>query len=234
MNQTYSRENISIKQWAEEDRPREKLLGKGKSVLSNAELIAILFGSGSRDMSAVDLAKTVLAKADNDLNQLAKFTVKDLIKFKGIGTAKAVALVSALELGRRRQPDSPSKKIIISSSKDAYECMKPDLLDLGVEEFWMILLKRNNQVIRKVRISAGGVSGTVVDPKVLFKEALEDLASAIILVHNHPSGNMTPSQADIQLTRKIKEAGNLLEIAILDHIIFGNASYYSFADESML
>lgn len=225
---------MAITQWAEEDRPREKLLLKGKSSLSDAELIGILLGSGTKTLSAVDLAKQILADVQYDLHRLAKLTVKDLMKFKGIGEAKAISIVSALELGRRRKMTEPQKKPRISSSTDAYELIKPDLTDQPHEEFWLILLKRNNEVIRKEKVSFGGVAGTVADPKIIFKKALDSLASGIILIHNHPSGNIQPSEADIRLTRKLKHAGDLLDISIYDHIIFTDHDYYSFADQSML
>tara|TARA_R110002049_G_scaffold48793_2_gene140177 strand:- start:217 stop:867 length:651 start_codon:yes stop_codon:yes gene_type:complete len=200
---------LNILKWAEEDRPREKLLSKGKAALSDAELIAILIGSGSRELSAVDLSKKVLSHSNNDLNTLAKQSVNELQQFKGIGEAKAISIVSALELGRRRKIFESPKKIKISNSKDAYELMKPELMDQPVEQFWVIMLKRNNEVIQKRVISLGGVSGTVADPKVIFKKALEDLASGIILIHNHPSGNLKASQADIA-HRKAKECRELV------------------------
>ncbi|MBO6496056.1 MAG: DNA repair protein RadC [Roseivirga sp.] len=225
---------LNILSWAEEDRPREKLLLKGRSVLSDAELIAILIGSGSSELSAVDLSKKILQSVNHDLNSLARLSVKDLIQFKGIGEAKAISIVSALELGRRRKATEPAKRIKIQSSKDAYECIAPELLDLPTEQFWVIMLNRSNHIIHKRNISQGGVSGTVADPKLIFKKALDDLASGIILVHNHPSGNLQPSQADRQLTKKIVEAGKLLEIPVLDHIIFADNGYYSFADEGEL
>jgi len=225
---------LNILKWAEEDRPREKLLSKGKAALSDAELIAILIGSGSRELSAVDLSKKILSHSNNDLNTLAKQSVNELQQFKGIGEAKAISIVSALELGRRRKIFESPKKIKISNSKDAYELMKPELMDQPVEQFWVIMLKRNNEVIQKRVISLGGVSGTVADPKVIFKKALEDLASGIILIHNHPSGNLRASQADIKLTEKLKNAGSLLEIPVLDHIIFTDDGYYSFADENLI
>lgn len=225
---------ISIKHWAEEDRPREKLLLKGKSTLSDAELIAILLGSGTRTISAVDLAKHILKSCDNDLNGIARLSVSDLMKFKGIGEAKAITIVSALELSRRRKDTSGQKRPVIKSSQDVYEALKGELLDQQHEEFWILLLKRNNEVIRKVQISKGGISGTVVDAKVLFKHALDHRASSLILIHNHPSGNNTPSQADLKLTKKMKEAGALIDIPVLDHLIFCNDSYFSFADESLL
>ena len=224
----------SIKQWAEEDRPREKLLLKGKSVLSEAELIGILIGSGTRTLTAVDLAKQILHSVDNNLNLLAKLTVPDLKKFKGIGEAKAISIVSALELGRRRKDADQPKAIKITSSKSAYEIMRPHLQDLAHEEFWIILLNRANQLIKSVVISQGGVSGTVADPKIIFKQALESLASGIILVHNHPSGNTNPSQSDINLTKKLKEAGQVLEIPVLDHLIYADSDYLSMADEGLL
>lgn len=225
---------LDIKKWAEEDRPREKLLLKGKSSLSDAELIAILIGSGTASLSAVDLSKQILKQTTNNLNDLAKLSVKDLMKFKGIGEAKAISIVAALELGRRRKEVEHLKKPKITSSTDAYEYMKAHLLDLSHEEFWVILLNRANKVIQCKQISSGGVSGTVADPKMIFKIALEELSSSIILVHNHPSGNLKPSQADITLTKKLKEAGNVLEIPVLDHIIFTDENYYSFADENMM
>lgn len=225
---------LSIKHWAEADRPREKLLLKGKSALSDAELIGILLGSGTRTLSAVDLGKLILQGNEHDLHRLAQLSVNDLKKYKGIGEAKAITIVAALELGRRRKDAEPLRKPIIGSSADVYQILKPELLDLNHEEFWLLLLKRNNEVIKKVQLSKGGVAGTVVDTKMIFKEAVESLASAVILSHNHPSGNLKPSQTDIQLTRKLKSAGQLMEIPILDHIIFTNHGYFSFADESML
>lgn len=225
---------ISINEWAEEDRPREKLMLKGRAALSDAELIAILIGSGTVTESAVDVAKNVLHLANNDLNELAKLSIKDLRQAKGIGEARAITIVSAMELGRRRKEAEPVKKPKITCSRDIYELIRPELIDLPVEEFWVIMLNRANMVIRKVKISGGGVAGTVADPKVIFKAALDQLASAIILVHNHPSGNLTPSQADRELTKKLKEAGQLLEIPVLDHIIFTDHQYVSFADEGWL
>jgi DNA repair protein RadC len=226
--------NLKISQWAEEDRPREKLLLKGRGSLSDAELIGILIGSGSVSESAVDLARSILNQSQNDLNELARLSVKDLQKFKGIGEAKAISIISALELGRRRKEQEPNKKVKIGSSADIYNLMIPELLDLDHEEFWIVLLNRANFVLKKESISSGGVSGTIADPKIIFKIALENLASAIILVHNHPSGNTKPSEADIDLTKKIKHAGTFLEIPVLDHIIFTNQSYYSFADENKI
>jgi len=226
--------NLNILSWAEEDRPREKLLLKGKATLSDAELIAILIGSGTRSLSAVDVAKIILSKAGNNLNELAKFSAKDLQKIKGIGEAKAISIVSALELGRRRKESEFMEKYKISCSNDIYQLIKSDLMDLPKEEFWILLLNRANRLIKKEQISSGGISGTVADPKIIFKVALDQYASSIILVHNHPSGNLTPSKADIDLTKKMKGAGQLLEIPVLDHIIFSDQGYLSFADEGLL
>ncbi|GAB3271516.1 DNA repair protein RadC [Larkinella harenae] len=223
-----------ILSWAEEDRPREKLMLKGRSALSDAELIAILIGSGTRDLSAVDVSKIILQSVGQNLNDLAKLSVKDLSKFKGIGEAKAISIVAALELGRRRREQDRPQKLRITSSRDAYQEIKPHLLDKPHEEFWILLLNRANEVIRPVQISSGGVSGTVADPKLIFKHAIDQLASSVILIHNHPSGNLTASQADRDLTRKLKEAGKILDIPVLDHLIFTDQAYLSFADEGML
>lgn len=225
---------LKILSWAEEDRPREKLLLKGKSALSDAELIAILIGSGTRSLSAVDVGKLVLAQAGNNLNELARFSVKELQKIKGIGEAKAISIVAALELGRRRKETEFTQKTRITSSNDIYQLMKPELMDLPKEEFWVLLLNRANRLIRKERISSGGISGTVADPKIIFKSALEHYASSLILIHNHPSGNLKPSDADLELTRKMKAAGKLLEIPVLDHLIFSDTGYLSFTDEGLM
>ena len=222
-----------IRSWAEDDRPREKLLMKGKSALSDAELIAILIGSGSAEETAVDLSKRILQSLNNQLSELAKLTVKDLMKFKGIGEAKAISIIAALELGRRRKNSEPEKRIKITDSQSAFDTIYPHLGDLNHEEFWVIFLNRANQVIGKQNVSKGGVSGTVVDPKVVFKMAVQFPASAIILAHNHPSGNLKPSQADHQLTRKLKEAGKALDIPVLDHLIIGDHNYFSFVDEGV-
>ncbi len=227
-------EYIPITKWALEDRPREKLLAKGKEALSDAELIAILLGKGTRAMSAVDLAKVILQKADNDLNDLAKLTLKDLQKIKGIGEAKAITIASALELGRRRKETEIKKRIVINSSQIVYELMKPHLWDLQVEEFWIILLNRANCVIKKQKISQGGVAGTIADAKIIFKYALEETASGIIFVHNHPSGNLQPSQEDIFLTQKLKDGAKLLDITVFDHVIFADNGYYSFVDNGRM
>ena len=227
-------EFLNIKSWAAEDRPREKLLLKGMSALSDAELIAILLGTGTTTMSAVDLAKKVLQGVGNNLHELAQVSIKDMMKIKGIGEAKAISIAAALELGRRRKESEPDQKPKITSSKDVFDNIKAELLDIPHEEFWILLLNRANRVIKKKQISQGGVAGTVADPKIIFKIALEELASGIILAHNHPSGNLTASQADIDLTNKLKAAGKLLEIQVLDHIIIAVKNYYSFADEGIL
>jgi DNA repair protein RadC len=225
---------LSIKSWSPEDRPREKLLLKGTSALSDAELIAILLGSGTAKMSALDVAKHVLAAANNQLHELAKFSVNDLTKLNGIGEARAITIIAALELGRRKKETDSELRLKIGSSRDVYDYMSPDLIDIAHEEFWILLVNRSNRIIKKLRVSVGGVAGTVADPKIIFKKAIEDLASGIILVHNHPSGNLTPSQADRDLTKKMKEGGKHLEIQVLDHMIIGGQKYFSFADEGIM
>ena len=225
---------LNIKNWSPEDRPREKLLLKGTSALSDAELIAILLGSGTTTLSAVDLSKKILQGVNYNLHDLARLSVKDLMKIKGIGEAKAITIIAALEIGRRRKDLDPEEKPKITSSRDAYEMLKGHLLDLPHEEFWILILNRANRVVRKVQISQGGVAGTVADPKIIFRHALEELASGIIIAHNHPSGNLNASQADIDLTKKVKEGGRLLEIQLLDHLIIAGQKYFSFADEGVL
>lgn len=234
MTEAYTKEHFTIKSWAEEDRPREKLLAKGKSSLTDAELIAILIGSGSRSESAVSLSQRILKAADNNLNNLGKTSLNDLMKFKGIGEAKAISIAAALELGRRRQLSDIKERPQIRSSKDAYHVLAPLIMDLPHEEFWILLLNRANKVIGRERVSIGGVAGTVVDAKIIFRKALEMLASGIILCHNHPSGNLNPSHADLEITKKLKRAGETLEINILDHLIIAENGYFSFADEGKL
>lgn len=225
---------LKIKSWSPEDRPREKLLTKGTPALSDAELVAILLGTGTASISAVELAKRVLQTVNHNLHDLARLSVKDLMKVKGIGEAKAISIIAALELGRRRKDLDPEAKPRITGSRDVFEIFKANLLDIHHEEFWILLVNRANRVIKKHQISQGGVAGTVADPKIIFKAALEELASGIILAHNHPSGNLTASQADIDLTKKLKDAGKLLEIEVLDHVIIAGQKYFSFADEGML
>lgn len=234
MQDSYSQEGFSIKKWAEDDRPREKMQKLGRVALSDAELIAILIGSGVANESAVDLAKRILNSVNNDLNALGQLSISDLKKFKGIGEAKAISIVSALELGRRRRLQTPLKKPKITSSQDAYEVLYPLLADLDHEQFYILLLQRNNTLIDAVKVSQGGVSGTVADTKLIFKAALDKLAVAIIAAHNHPSGNLAPSQADVKLTKNLKEAGKLLDINLLDHLIIAGNQFYSFADEGLI
>ena len=226
--------NISIKDWADDDRPREKLLIKGKGALSDAELIAILIASGNRDESAVELSKRILQSLGNNLNRLAKLSVNDLVKFKGIGEAKAISIIASLELGRRRRTADVLEKDKIGGSKDAFQIFQLKLEDLPHEEFWVMLLNRANKVIETKLVGRGGVSSTVVDSKVIFSFALESLASGIILAHNHPSGNLKPSNSDIRLTKKLVDAGKIMEVPILDHIIVGDNDYFSFADEGLI
>lgn len=225
---------LTIKSWSPEDRPREKLLLKGPAGLTDAELIAILIGSGTANLSAVDVSKKVLQHVNGNLYELARLSIKDLMKAKGIGEARAVTIVAALELGRRRKEIDIDEKPKISSSRDAFDLLIGDMMDLPHEEFWVLLLNRGHRLIRKKRISEGGVSGTVADPKIIFKMALEELASGLIVAHNHPSGNLTASQSDIDLTKKLKEAGKFLEIQLLDHVIICGQKYFSFADEGMV
>ncbi len=228
------KQSFGIKSWAEDDRPREKLIGKGRQVLTDAELIAILIGSGNRDETAVELSKKILASTGNNLNELGKLSISDLTKFKGIGEAKAMSIVAALELGRRRRETETVKRDKITCSKDVFDIMKPIMLDLPHEEFWLLILNRSNAVIKKELISRGGVAGTVVDTKIIFKTAVENLASSIIISHNHPSGNLNPSDADIKITKNIKEAGKIMDIPLFDHLIVTENGYYSFNDEGML
>jgi DNA repair protein RadC len=223
-----------ISQWQEEDRPREKLVLKGKSALLNHELLAILIGSGTTKLSAVDLCAQILEYVNNDLTQLGKLSVLDLQKFKGIGEAKAISIVASMELGRRRQAENIGQVNTIKSSKDIYAVLLADLSDLISEEFWIIYLNHRNKIIGKEKISSGGLTATIVDLRMLFKGAIERLATSIILAHNHPSGTLKPSQADIKLTNKIKEAGHILDVQVLDHLIISDTGYYSFADEGML
>lgn len=226
--------NLSIKQWAVEDRPREKYLTKGLQSLSDAELIAILIGSGSRDESAVELSKRILGSAGNNLHELGKLSIVELKKQKGIGEAKAITIIAALELGRRRKIADIIHKDKITTSKDAVLLFQALLTDLPHEEFWVLFLNRSNKIIDKQRISQGGLVGTVIDVKIVMKMAIEKLASSIILCHNHPSGNTQPSESDITITKKMKKAGEFLEISVVDHLIVTDDSFYSFADEGYI
>ena len=227
-------DRISIKEWSKDDRPREKLLEQGPHVLSDAELIAILIRSGSTTESAVDLSKRVFREVGNELSKLARLSPQELMRFNGIGEAKALSIIAALELGRRRRDTEPVSRIRITSSEIAHQVIRPKLVDLNHEEFWVILLSRSNEVIRSAKIGQGGVHGTVADPKVIFKTALENNAPGIILCHNHPSGQLRPSTADIRLTRQLIEGAKLLEMVILDHLIVTADGYYSFADEGRI
>ncbi len=223
--------SIAITAWAEEDRPREKMLLKGKQSLTDAELIAILLGSGSVGESAVELARRILASVDHNLHDLGKCTINDLEKFKGIGEAKAVSIAAALELGRRRQLSDLRERPRVASSRDAYEAIAPLLTDLYHEEFWILLLNRANEVFAREQLSSGGTSGTVVDIKMVFKAALDARAVAIIAIHNHPSGSLQPSQADVDLTKRLRKAGEILDLPMLDHLIVSERGYYSFSDQ---
>lgn len=223
--------SFAITAWAEEDRPREKMLLKGKHVLSDAELIAILLGSGSIGESAVALSQRILASVDHNLHDLGKRSLAELQRFKGIGEAKAITIAAALELGRRRQLSDLRERPRISASRDAFNVVAPLLTDLHHEEFWVLLLNKANEVFARERLSTGGMAGTVVDLKMLFKAALDVRAAAVIAVHNHPSGNLQPSQADMELTRRLKKAGEVLDLPLLDHLIVSERGYYSFADE---
>ncbi|MCB0509409.1 MAG: DNA repair protein RadC [Bacteroidetes bacterium] len=226
--------SLPIHLWKEEERPREKLLLKGKSSLKDAELLAILIGSGTTKQSAVDLCKQILEYVHQDLVQLGKLSIEDLSKFKGVGKAKAISIIAALELGRRRQAENLREIKTITSSKDIYNYLLSELSDLHYEEFWVVFLNHRNKIIGKEKLSSGGLTGTVVDLRILYKSALHRLATSTILVHNHPSGTLRPSQADIRLTRKVKDAGTLLDIQLLDHVIIADTGYYSFADEGLI
>jgi len=223
--------NLTIKDWAVEDRPREKLVKKGVHSLSDAEIIALLIGSGTKNESAVELSKKVLKSANNNLNELGKLNIRDLTKMKGIGEAKAITILAALELGRRRKISEIIIKKKITQSKDVFELFQPTIGDLPHEEFWILLLNRSNRIIEKIKISQGGISGTVIDVKIILKHAVEKLASSIILCHNHPSGNKTPSSADDTITSKLKSGAELLDIQVIDHIIVADVEYFSYADE---
>jgi DNA repair protein RadC len=225
---------VTIKNWAEDEKPREKLVKNGKTTLSNAELLTLLLSTGTVKQSALDLARTVLAKFGNDLNELAKAGIKDLCKIDGIGPAKALTIIAAIELGARRQTHDSREKKMITSSKDAYLQVKHLMEDLNHEEFWILTLNRKNCVISEYRISEGGLTSTVVDQRKIFKLAIDDKSTGVILFHNHPSGNKQPSEADNQLTRKLKDGGKILDISVLDHIIVTQNSYFSYADEGLM
>jgi len=230
----YENNSLPIKSWAEDDRPREKMLLKGKSALSDAELVAILIGSGSKNESAVTLSKRILASVDNNLNSLGKLSVLELQKFKGIGEAKAISIITALELGRRRRLEEALELPIITSSKAVFNIMQPIIGELQHEEFWIVYLNNSNKVIYKDQLSKGGLTGTLVDARLVFKRGIELNATSIILCHNHPSGKLQPSNADKQITSKLIKAGETLDIKVLDHLIVTENAYFSFADENLM
>ncbi len=223
-----------IKSWAEDDRPREKLLTKSKKALSDVELLAIIIGSGNATQSAVELARDILTSVSNNLTELGKLNIAEMMRFRGIGEAKASNITAALELGRRHRLSEGLSKPMIASSRDAFEIIAPIIGDLTYEEFWIILMNRGNRVQRLMRVSEGSVAGTVADPKKIFKMAIDHHASGVVLCHNHPSGQVNPSMADQHLTRKCKEAGIFLDVPVIDHIIVVNHKYFSFADEGLL
>ena len=225
---------MSIKFLAEDDRPREKFLLKGKSALSDSELLAIILGSGNNEDSAVELARKILASVDYNWQKLSKLSIKDLMKFKGIGEAKAISVAAALEIGRRKAAQEIPEKEKVTSVNDLYKIFSQYLSDLQTEEFWAIFLDQKNHVIYKTQISKGGISGPLVDVRVIFRIAIEHLATSVVVAHNHPTGNLTPSQPDISITRRIKEAGDLLDIKLLDHLIIGENSFFSFSEQGLL
>lgn len=226
--------NLKIGEWSPDDRPRERLLEKGKSEMSDAELLSILLGTGTEDINALEMAKQLLLKVSNNLFNLSRCNPAELMEQKGIGKAKALTIVAGLELGRRARESDAVELPKISCSKDAFELIYNELADLRHEEFWVLLLNRANNLIRKRKISSGGVTGTVADPKLIYRYALESLACGIVVAHNHPSGNLVASKQDIVLTDKLKHAGKLLEIQLIDHLIVSGNKYYSFADQGRI
>lgn len=225
---------LPIKAWAEEDRPREKLLLKGKASLSDAELIAILMNTGTQNETVLDISKKLLLAVQNNLSELSKLSIRDLTQFKGIGEAKAITITAALELGKRRREQEAAVKKLVKTSQEAYEQLRESFEDKPHEEFWILMLNKANRVIGKELVSKGGLTGTIADQRVIFKKAIDVSACGLIMAHNHPSGNANPSQADLLLTRKMVEAGKILDIAVLDHLIITEKEYYSFADEGNL
>lgn len=225
---------LSISQWSEADKPREKLRYRGRGALTNAELIAILIGSGSREESAVELARRILLSSGNNLAALSRLSVDELMRFKGIGEAKAIAIVAALEIGRRKGQSALPKKQLVKDSSMAYELLQSELADLNHEEFWIIYLNNANKVLRRFQLSKGGITGTLVDVRLVMKKALDLGAVSLILAHNHPSGTLQPSQADKDITQQIIKAAKTLNIKVLDHLIITQESYFSFADNKLL
>lgn len=230
----YEKNSLSIKSWAEEDRPREKLMMQGRQSLTDAELVAILIASGNDTDSAVELSKKILNSVGENLNELGKLSINDLKKFKGIGEAKAITIIAALELGRRRQATEAVVRDKIMSSRQAYEIFQPHLSDLSYESFYVLYLNRANKMIWKERMSTGGIAGTVVDTKMILRTAIEKLSSSIFIAHNHPSGNLKPSESDVKISRTLQSACNLIDIKLLDHLIIGDKDYFSFHDEGMM
>ena len=226
--------SFSIKKWSEDDRPREKLLLKGKNALSHAELIAILINSGNKEESAVALSKRILASVALNLTELGKLSVNDLMKFKGIGEAKSISIIAALELGRRRRGEEAIEKKQVTSSSSVFELMQPIIGELSHEEFWIVYLNNSNKVLKKIQLSKGGIVGTLVDVRLVLKAALQIDAVGLILTHNHPSGSLIPSQADKNITQKLKIASETIDIKVLDHLIITEKAYFSFADENLL
>ncbi|RNL54158.1 RadC family protein [Pedobacter jejuensis] len=227
-------QKIGIKLWAEEDRPREKLLLNGRRFLTDAELIAILIGSGNKNETAVDLSKRILSYYENNLTKLGRASITDLSKFKGIGEAKAISIVAALELGLRRKENVEEELVQVTASTDVYKYLQHTFAHLNHEEFWILLLNSANKIMGKHLISKGGQAATVVDPKIIFKVAIENSAAYIILAHNHPSGNLKPSESDNKLTRNLIAAGNMLELKIVDHLIFTDREFFSYKDEGLM
>jgi DNA repair protein RadC len=224
----------SMKSWAVEERPREKVMANGIRVLTDAELLAILLGSGTRNTTAVELARKILAASGNSLLELGRQSLADLQKLKGVGPAKAISVMAAMELGRRRTGLQHVERIPVKSSETVFNLFHPLLGDLDHEEFWLLMLNRANKVLGRFKVSQGGLSGTVIDTRIILKKALDNLASSIIVCHNHPSGNTQPSDADVNITEKLKKASEMLEIKLLDHVIIADKSYFSFADEGLI
>ena len=225
---------MSIKSLAEDDRPREKFLLKGKDALSDSELLAIIMGSGNRTESAVELARRILNSVDNNWHNLSKLSIKDLMKFKGVGEVKAISIVTSLEIGRRRAAQEVPERAKIENAISAFKVFSPFISDLQTEEFWAVFLNQNNEVVYKTCLTKGGINESVVDVRILFKTALENFATGIIVAHNHPSGSLKPSNADVSITKKISEAGTLLNVKLLDHLIVAQNQYFSFAEEGLL
>ena len=225
---------MNLKSLAEDDRPREKFLLKGKSAVSDSELLAIIMGSGNREESAVELARRILNSVENNWHRLSQLSIKDLTKFKGVGEAKAISIATALEIGNRKSQQEVLERQQISSSQDAFEILQPHLSDLQTEEFWAIFLNHQNKILYKTCLFRGGIASSVADIRVVFKTALEHFSTQIIVAHNHPAGSLKPSKEDINITQKIKDAGKLLDIDLLDHLILIQNKYYSFKDEGIL